>query len=312
MKLKEYRVREFRSIWDSGPIKINDKTTCFVGKNEAGKTTILDALYRTNPIRPKDAVFDETYDYPKREVEDYRYAVENGERERAIIVNCTYELEQDDLTEISSVFGPKTFTGSTFTRECYYGKNNSMAYLICDEAAARKHLADSTALTDDLKARLIGAVDWQAFATVLDEAESTEAVTALKTLVAKVNKNGTVRSYIYQNLIWPRAPKFLYFDEYYQMEGQANLNALIAREDNDQLLDSDYPLIGLINLARLDHRKLVTNNTTELKNKLEGAGNHLTQRIVKYWSQNRHIQMRFDVRDARAEDPEGMRDGVNV
>ena len=27
MKLKEFRVREFRSIWDSGPIKVDDKVT---------------------------------------------------------------------------------------------------------------------------------------------------------------------------------------------------------------------------------------------------------------------------------------------
>jgi hypothetical protein len=188
-----------------------------------------------------------------------------------------------------------------------------MGRLACDEAAARKYLAGNAALTEDLKTKLLEASDWKAFATTLDGAEATEAVTALRVLVAQVIHCGSVRSYIYQNLIWPRAPKFLYFDEYYQMEGQANLNALIQREDNDQLLDSDYPLIGLINLARLDHRKLVaTNNTVELKNKLQGAGNHLTQRIVKYWSQNKHIQMRFDVRDAKAGDPEGMRQGVNV
>ena len=313
MKLKEYRVREFRSIWDTGPIKVDDQTTCFVGKNEAGKTTVLTALYRTNPIRPKDAVFDETYDYPKREVEDYLHAVESGEREKAVVVNCTYELEQDDFDAISEVFGPKAFTGPTFTRECYYGNNSSKGFLTCDEAAARKHLADNSALPDDLKTKLLEASGWQAFADTINVAEATEAVMALKSLVDKVTKSGNVRSYIYHNLIWPRVPKFLYFDEYYQMEGQANLNALIAREDSDQLLDSDYPLIGLINLARLDHRKLVaTNNTVELKNKLQGAGNHLTQRIVKYWSQNKHIQMRFDVRDAKAGDPDGMQQGVNV
>jgi len=55
-----------------------------------------------------------------------------------------------------------------------------------------------------------------------------------------------------------------------------------------------------------------TNNTAELKNKLEGAGNHLTRRIIQYWSQNKHIQMRFDVRDAKPEDPEGMREGINI
>lgn len=312
MKLKQYRVREFRSIWDSGPIEVDDQTTCFVGKNEAGKTTILTALYRTNPIRKADAVFDETYDYPKREVEDYRFAVENGEREKAIVVECTYEMETADFRAIEDVFGPEAFTDKTFRRETYYGKSNSTAFLSVSDSGARKHLSSNPALPDDLKAKLAAAKTWDDFGAELDGSEATEAVVALKKLVTKVRENG-LRSYIFFSLIWPRAPKFLYFDEYYQMEGQANLNALIAREDDDKLLDSDYPLIGLINLARLDHRKLVaTNNTVELKNKLQGAGNHLTQRIVKYWSQNRHIQMRFDVRDAKAGDPEGMQQGVNV
>lgn len=50
MKLKEFRVREFRSIWDSGPIKVDDKVSCLVGKNETGKTALLTALYRASPI----------------------------------------------------------------------------------------------------------------------------------------------------------------------------------------------------------------------------------------------------------------------
>lgn len=312
MKLREFRVREFRSIWDSGPIKVDSQTTCLVGKNEAGKTTLLTALYRTNPIIAADAVFDETYDYPKREVEDYRFAVENEDREEAVVVECLYELDPGDAEAVTSVFGPEVLKGKTFTRKTYYGKANSKYSLVTDESAARKYLANNPALPDELKTALIGAADWDSFAAALDAAEATEAVKMLKGLVTKVREKG-LGFYVFNSLIWPRAPKFLYFDEYYQMEGQANLNALIAREDAKSLEDSDYPLIGLINLARLDHRKLVeTKNTTELKNKLEGAGNHLTNRIVKYWSQNRHIQMRFDVRDAKPQDPEGMRQGINV
>lgn len=312
MKLREYAVREFRGIWDSGTIMVEDQTTCLVGKNEAGKTALLTALYRTNPIIAADAVFDETYDYPKREVEDYRFAVENGDRDEAVIVECLYELDTDDAEAVTSVFGTQVLKGKTFTRKTYYGKDNSKFCLATDEAAARKHLAADPALPDDLKAVLTGAADWETFAAALDAAEATEAVKAIKGLVAKVREKG-LDSYVFNSLIWPRAPKFLYFDEYYQMKGQANLDALIQREDAKTLEDSDYPLLGLINLARLNHRKLVeTKNTTELKNKLEGAGNHLTNRIVKYWSQNRHIQMRFDVRDAKSEDPEGMRQGINV
>jgi len=121
MKLKQFRVREFRSIWDSGPIEVDEQTTCFVGKNEAGKTTLLSALYRTNPIVKGDAVFDPTYDYPKREVEDYRYDVENGDRDEVVVVECLYELEDDDADAVASVFGPKVLKGRTFEDRSRFG-----------------------------------------------------------------------------------------------------------------------------------------------------------------------------------------------
>lgn len=312
MKLKEYRVREFRSIWDSGPIKVDDKVTCLVGKNEAGKTALLTALYRTNPIISAHAVFDETYDYPKREVEDYKFAVEGGERDAVDVVECIYELDDDDFEIVSNVFGPKALTRRTFSRSTRYGEANSVYNNSVDDAAARQHLASNPALSDELVKVLKAAVDWNAFNAALEDTEATEAVTALKALVAAVKKRG-LGHYVHNSLIWPRAPKFLYFDEYYQMTGHENLNALIHREANNQLEDSDRPLIGLINLARLDLKELVAaKNTTELKNKLQNAGNFLTRRIVSYWSQNQHIKMLFDVRDAKPEDQVGMREGINV
>ena len=312
MKLREFTVREFKSVWDSGPVKVDDLATSLVGKNESGKTALLTALYRTNPIIPDDAEFDETYDYPKREVEDYRFALDNEERDKAVVVDCLWELEDDDLTIVTEIFGGKVLKGKQFRRKTYYGSTNSNIVLEVDASAARKHLASNSDFPDDLQETLKSAGDWTVFAEALEAAEATEAVNACKDLVAKVNEN-ELAHYISNSLIWPRAPKFLYFDEYYQMKGHENLNALIQREDENRLKESDRPLLGLINLARLDHRELIeTGNTTELKNKLEGAGNYLTRRIIKYWSQNKHIQMKFDVRDAKPEDPDGMREGINV
>ncbi|HET7410939.1 MAG TPA: hypothetical protein VFJ13_12145, partial [Paracoccaceae bacterium] len=74
---------------------------------EAGKTALLTALYRTNPLIPKDAKFNITYDYPKREVEYYRIAIEDGERDEAVVVECTYELDIDDLAVVYQNFGTK-------------------------------------------------------------------------------------------------------------------------------------------------------------------------------------------------------------
>ena len=312
MKLKQFTVREFKSIWDSGPIEIDDLVTCLVGKNEAGKTALLTALYRTNPIIPEDDGFDLTYDYPKREVEDYRFAVENRERPEAVVVDCLYELDAEDKAAVAKIFGVDVLKKNTFRRKTYYGKRKSEFILTVNDRAARQHLACNPEFLDGLQQSLESATDWETFAKLLEEAEANDAVNACKELVSKVSKNGLVQ-YIFNSLLWPRAPKYLYFDEYYQMRGRDNLDTLIQREDNKQLQESDRPLIGLINLARLDLRELVkTPNTTELKNKLEGAGNHLTRRIVTYWSQNKHIQMKFDVREAKPQDPEGMQSGINV
>ena len=164
--------------------------TCLVGKNESGKTALLTALYRTNPIITEAAVFDETYDYTKRKVEDYRFAVENGDRGKAVVVECLHELEDGDLEAVTPEFGTKVLKGNAFTRETYYGKAQSTLSLTADEAAARQHLAGNPALPNELENALKGAADREAVAAELDAAEPTEAVRTLKGLVAKVLDQG--------------------------------------------------------------------------------------------------------------------------
>ena len=47
MRLRKYRVKAFRCIHDSGDITVGD-LAAFVGRNESGKTTILQALTLLN------------------------------------------------------------------------------------------------------------------------------------------------------------------------------------------------------------------------------------------------------------------------
>jgi hypothetical protein len=97
------------------------------------------------------------------------------------------------------------------------------------------------------------------------------------------------------------------------MRGHDNIEALKRRKAENKLEPPDHPLLGLIELARLDLDSLIAmRNTQDLKNKLQGASNHLSSQILKYWSQNKHLRMHFDVRQALPEDPEGMRAGTNI
>jgi predicted ATP-dependent endonuclease of OLD family len=309
MKLKEFVVREFRSVWDSGPIAV-DEVTCLVGKNESGKTALLKALYRLNPIVADDADFDLTADYPRKEVSDYRHDLESQRRDPANAIDALFELDDNDVKAVAEVFGLEALTSRRLSLLKDYANRRSYR-LDFDEKAARNHLADSSDLVDNLREQLRAAANWDAFAAVLAAAEQTAEVARLIALIAEFGKRqGSHHAY---TILASRVPKFLYFDEYYQLTGHENVSALIQRRNEDKLAKSDYPLIGLVNLARLKLDDLLNvKRTLELTNTLEGAGNYLTRQILRYWSQNKHLQMRFDVREAKPEDPLHMRTGVNI
>ena len=51
MRLRKFRARAYRCIHDSGEIRVGD-LAAFVGRNESGKTTILQALTLLNKDQP--------------------------------------------------------------------------------------------------------------------------------------------------------------------------------------------------------------------------------------------------------------------
>src|SRR5690606_293422 len=104
MKLISVQVKEFRSIRDSNEFAIND-ITCLVGKNEAGKTAILQALYKLNPIVESDGKFDVTDDFPRRDVEDYKQDVETGERDHEVVVHTKFELSDTEIEGVEAKLG---------------------------------------------------------------------------------------------------------------------------------------------------------------------------------------------------------------
>ena len=63
MKLSSFHVSKFRNVVDSGPIKVDELVTCLVGKNEAGKSGLLEALYLFNPAYADK--FDVEDQYPR-------------------------------------------------------------------------------------------------------------------------------------------------------------------------------------------------------------------------------------------------------
>ena len=204
-----------------------------------------------------------------------------------------------DVNAVQAHAGDNAFKGTKL--ELIRGYGGDVQYECSfDETAALKYLVGRYELPTNVAAPAVKGETVSEVQEVLAAGEQTEAVTELANTLALVSEFGTYKDYIVEKFLKPRIPKFLYFDEYYQMRGCENIQELKSRQANKELLPSDYPLLGLINRARLDLDELLTTTRTrELKNRLQGASNHLTKQIITYWSQNKHLRLLFDVREAR-------------
>lgn len=310
MRLTKARIKEYKSVWDSGEFELGD-ITCLVGKNEAGKTALLEALHRVNPLNTEDADFDVTTDYPRSEVEDYRIDVETGGREPAKVVTTTYELEDSDLAEVIKDFGAAAFPNRQLTLTKDYANERQFTFSV-DEAAALEHLFKGAELPNSVLELLKSTKSAKQALEVLADAEETSEVSSLKTRLEEMAKNG-FDHLVYKKYLRKRVPKFFYFAELNQMTGAENIPALAQRINERTLKPSDYPLLGLLELARLDVDEIqAATRTQDVINKLEGAGNTLGRRVLKYWSQNRHLLTRFDLRPGLPEDPPELRKGLNI
>jgi AAA15 family ATPase/GTPase len=324
MKLKKIRVHEFKSIMDSNDVDITD-ITCLVGKNEAGKTAFLEALYKLNPIVPEHARFDVVEEYPRAHIGDYMADVELKKRDAAQVIQAWFSLEEKELTSIEKEFGRGCLRDTQHHLKLSKGYSNVLSVTLeCDEPQIVKNLISSIAFTsEELRGYAEQATTVETLRTILVNASKPHddgftpiiAGSGIDPLLDKlqVYTERGLQTYIYQTYLQEEVPLFLYFDEFYQMEGQVNLEALRDRLANNQLLESDRPMLSMLELARINIDQLdVAANTQELITRLEGAGNYLTRRLLEYWSQNQHLQLRFDVRPGRPGDPPGFQTGTNV
>lgn len=101
MRLYKARVKNYRSIIDSGEFEVEKLKTIFVGPNEAGKTVILRALQQLN--KPDDVPgFDALRDYPRSKYNDISSGKVNIKDVE--VVEGIFTLEDDDKALIDERF----------------------------------------------------------------------------------------------------------------------------------------------------------------------------------------------------------------
>ncbi|MDQ0305530.1 putative ATP-dependent endonuclease of OLD family [Kitasatospora herbaricolor] len=295
MQLTSVHARLFRNIVDSGAVAIEPDVTCFVGKNESGKTALLSALYRFNPVYPEDT-FEVGKHYPRwRLVRDRKVTDLDTVRP----ISCVFELSDGDLKAVEEVLGAGVLTGRTFQMSVNYEGRSSVT-LDIDEAAACRNVLDDEGAPQALRDEVAGLMDLDDMADKAaslqpeDDAQFTVeqaqavAATARARLAGKGNAWGRA-----VQILTDRLPKFFYFGDYQTLPGRINLQELGG---GDQPGATGLQTArALLRLADTHQGALTEEDFEERKAELEAVSNQLTEEVFEYWTQNPDLSVEIDI-----------------
>jgi energy-coupling factor transporter ATP-binding protein EcfA2 len=303
MKLTQLRVQNFRCVDDSETFSIGP-VTCLVGKNESGKTSLLHALEKLNPIDDSRKEIDKYRDYPRFKLTEYDPA--------QFLLNTTWQLDDDDVAAVEELLGEGCLASESVTVSLKHDGTKSWGIQL-DQGKVIKHLLSEAGCD-------AGEVQALSKCKDSDELRATAAALApepsarINTLIEKLATFRDSRPVLGAlDLFATRMPKFLYFSIYDRMLGAVALSDLAKRKANNSLTANDRVFLSFLEFAGTSVEDVVALQQYEpLKAKAEAAGIGITRRIFKYWSQNKHLKVVFEVSPALKQDPPPFNEGMIV
>lgn len=312
MLLQDVRIRDYRSVEDSGAVPIEGDVTCLVGKNESGKTAFLQALHLLNPINPikGKTKYDEVMDYPSRKSSAYK---KTREANPATVVTAVFALEDRELAAVREELGPDCLTRTTVTVKAGFYDQTTYDAGVDTEAAIQHLIAGLEVPSAELKPIKAATTVAALKAALQSVAEPTAAVTALLARIASWRNESLTLHLI--DTFWHRwLPVFFYFDDYSTMRGRVSLPHIKAREAAETLEEAEKTFLALLATVDADLADFETANFERLTRELEGAANGITDKVFEYWTQNNELRLEIRVSTADPDDEPPLNQGpiVNV
>ena len=287
MRLSNFKITNFRSIEDSGPVPL-DRVACLVGKNESGKTNCLQALVRVNPAPGQPNTFDINDDYPRKGLGDIEHDLKKPGFRHPEVVVATYTLSGDEVAELARTFGEgvlKLNPDRAVSVSVRYDRARIWRIEV-DEAAAVTHLLNTAGTK-------LGAAKPKSVAKLVEMAESNTDLADVAAVVADW-PGGSLRRAVARRLN-AMEPLYVYFDDYARMAGEGNVRDLLTkRDEGNEMEPSEQTFLALIDEARIDLDDLANQEYNALRNRLESASIRISEELYAYWSQNQTSGIDFD------------------
>ncbi|WP_347254168.1 AAA family ATPase [Leminorella grimontii] len=328
MQLISFRIKNFRSVFDSGVITA-DRLTAVLGRNESGKTNLLLALKSLNPVEGFGEL-NKVKDFPRNRLLDECTP-------DTPVVESSWALSSSEIAELSSIYPRTKNITSVSINRSYSGRSIGFYDLTSFELDAKKIRRDLNKIatqaeiffdtpernTEQGKAELkiIKALcDNIAFSTgkylqwatnakekpqelrkclakngieINDVLEDSliEIEEKLSEVLSDAEKNKAARDWVVKNM-----PVFILVDEYPEINGHHNMATYLQRQTSKQLTTADINFEKLCKVAGIKPAELAENKaSSEVRNQLVNrSGAVVTNEIKRLWK-DRSLKIRFNV-----------------
>jgi len=328
LRLRKFRVQAFRCIHDSGDIVVGD-LAAFVGRNESGKTTILQALSmldKDETVSELD-LCDEMTERLKSEVRIVEGDFELNHDETEIIKERFPDLQLKKLKIFRTNKNPEIqydFDDIKISKEedknIEYWQNITKQLSNFIESIPNyigKKLDIDFFVDSMLKDKKIIQAELDVFnSNVLDiAAEEQQVISEWKETYTNIMKNvekisiDNTKSDALKNFIGDTLhPRFVYFSDYKKILGNINLTEFMKKSENTDSAGIEYvegfdraeTVRNLLYLAELEIEKLeeLTSSPSKLIKFLGAASKNLTQRLNPSWKgEPIHVELRLNPRN---------------
>ena len=283
MKLTRIRARNYKCIDDTGWVEIDD-LTCLVGKNEAGKTVLMEAVERLNPAHgsPSFTPYD---DYPRHRWPEYQ---DRHEVDPDPVISAEFALDDGELERLRER-GARAEGGTVTVTRTY--ANELRWELDVDEADYVDWLRSTHGVPADApdglsEATTVGELR-AAVEDAEDDADDGDDADDVPSLAAALPApDADLADVVGEAVLQPSLPAFHYVGEYETLDGRIDLDAFLDRRDADERTASDRVFESLLSVAGLDAETLRGDGDwRRTVTELETASSEVTRSVTRYWSQ---------------------------
>ncbi len=292
IKLKNVTINKYKCIEIEQSFDVEDDITVLVGKNESGKTAILEAVHKSNSYLGER--FDANHDYPRKEKKQYdRAGIDQT------VIRCIFGITDQMAADISKDIGEGTLGCHDVVYATSYqnttGNFEPLAVVITVffEYKFEAHdIRDSSFKNKVRNARTVSEI------RALGGRSKTGKIERFLNDVKGYFQDGdsisaALSNYVTSEWIAPHLPKLLYYDEYYALPSEVAIPEIQSGNSSDKTLETAK---ALFELANIKVEQLLQDDDYEgYKSELEATAFDITRRLFKYWTTNKNLRVEFDI-----------------